>query len=1238
MAAHPPSNPAPSNDGSGIFRRSARKVTAKPLPPEQDELTTLRSSEIESDESMESLTLQETPPPSSSSVADIPSELLFPEIAAPTSGVFRNVDLNIPAASAWHDIDPGEAQPLGTDSAHGETEYLESVDLVEPESVDLLDHAVLPEIESPMQTPTQADFDSAALFGLDGNDADGPEKSSIFIQGGQPLPGAGSGWLDLEADLKSPPIDESGYLQPDKVQPKDGNEPVTQRFDSASQLFAELAHETPESSTIWEEQATGRIPAKDVSAAFAEASKTDEAASFELPGTGDIENSNLFGAQAQSHTMAEDDRDDDLFNVTGLSNENSGPASSIFKNDGSGEHTSLDFDNLQLSGGNDDSNIADLFDAQQHDGSSIFDSEASAEFRRLKEVDDAAAAASSGSFRPEIETIKGSGVSPYNSGLIDFGSASFGDLDNTEIRRVGTHADVDLPNSDEAYPGRSGDENMQDSIFDGQPALGAMMSAELTKAERESMEREEKAERNKTQKKSTAVTSKGATQRTPSSTKPTAKTRPSATLPSYGDDVADESKEKLAGGLGKFVGGTAFGVLAAGVAFAGLYLGGVIPNQRATDQAKIAPPVNGGKTDTSAPVKTLVSADPGETIKSLEQTPEADKNAKINATLGQARIQQQLAVIASGSKPDGDELAKAETELTAAVKQGSEANAPLEDQQSGVRAALHLGLIKETAGDMAGALGVYADAATKFPRAKRVFDTAVTRVKLMAKPDANRTSQLSPKEIESLLNAAVMTSVLIAKAEDKPAADDEEAGFLYWDAANAATAGKFDEAGKLIDKAKAAHDKRRLKLVGKNANPLSDPQEQIFLRSCDDLKELYTLKASLYASPNTVDIAKKDGSAKALEAALATGKKVEQLQTELKTVTANATTAGKKLTEAEAKAKEIATKLEASDKMLRVANDETLKVAQDGKQKIDDIMKDYLASKKVLEEKTTTLVTTETQLTKAKADAKTAATAIDTAWAELVKNKVVEENADRAKLPTIIKELALTSTSGDAKKAAEAMKALQVKLDDSTAMVKKLEAAKVEQSTMMANTIKSSDAKLAEANKKFDELKTTIGEQIKTAVAKAETGSKDKIETLARQLAEVEKSFALEKTALETKFAAQLREARSGATPVITVAETVALAQAGKHLADGITSFHSGNYATAEQHLNDSIKSNPAEARAWYFLGLAQYQQGRVDEAKKAFRTGADFESRNKPNARTVGDALERVQFSLRGILAEYRN
>ena len=1228
MAAHPPSNPAPSNDGSGIFRRSARKVPAQPLPPEQDELTTLRSSDAEPDESMESLTLQETPPPSASSVGD----LLFPEISAPNSGVFHKDGLNIPAATAWHDIDPAEARPLGSDSATGDTEMLESVDLVE---ADLPDHAVLPEIESSMRSPLKADFDSAALFGLDENDADGPAKSSIFIQGGQPMSGAGSGWLDLEADLKAPPIDESGYLRPDQVQVKDGNEPVTQRFDSASQLFAELAEETPASSTIWEEQATGRIAPIDVSRAFAEASEEDDAPSFELPGTEDVENSNLFGSQSHSGTIyGLDDEGEDLFQTNGLGYEDSGPASSIFKTDGSGEHSSLSFDNLQLPGGADDPAMADLFEAQQHDGSSIFDSEASAEFRRLKEVDDAVAAASSGSFNPDFEIPKGSGVSPYNSGLIDFGSASFGDDSNPDISRAGTHADMELPTSDEVFPSRHGDDNLQDSIFDGQPALGAMMSAELTKAEREHMALEEKVERAKAQKKSTAVTSKGATQRTPSAKVPTPKARPSA-LKSYSEDVADdEPKEKLSGGLGKFVGGTAFGVLAAGVAFAGLYLGGVVPNER----HRSAPAFNYVKPETPAAAKTVASADPGETIKSLELTPEADKNAKINATLGQARIQQQLAVMASGSKPDAAELAKAETDLTAAVKQGSVANAPLEDQQSGVRAALHLGLIKETAGDMAGALGVYSDAATKFPSAKRVFDTATTRVKLMAKPDANRSGQLTPKEIENLLNAAVMTSVLLAKAEDKPAADDEEAGFLYWDAANAATSGKFDEAGKLIDKAKAAHDKRRLKLVGRNANPLSDPQEQIFLRSCDDLKELYTLKASLYAAPGTADIAKKNGSAKALDAALATGKKVEVLQMELKTATANTTAADRKLTDSEAKAKEIATKLESGEKLLKDAQEETLKVAKDGKQKLDDVMKDYLANKKTLDEKTTALADTETLLTKAKADAKTAARAVDQAWAELVAGKIVDEKADRAKLPAIIKDLALTSTSGDAKKAAETMKALQVKLDDSKLTVTKLEAAKVEQSTMLANSIKNSDSKLAEANKKFDDLKASIGEQIKTAMAKAETGNKEKIDALAKQVTDLEKSFALEKTALETKFAAQLREARSGATPIITVAETVTLTLAGKQLADGITSFHAGNFATAEQHLNDSIKANPADARAWYFLGLAQYQQGRVEDAKKAFRTGADFESRNKPNARAVGDALERVQFSLRGVLAEYRN
>lgn len=45
-------------------------------------------------------------------------------------------------------------------------------------------------------------------------------------------------------------------------------------------------------------------------------------------------------------------------------------------------------------------------------------------------------------------------------------------------------------------------------------------------------------------------------------------------------DEADADEPTPASGLGRFVGGVAFGLLLAGVAFGGLYLGGVIPNER----------------------------------------------------------------------------------------------------------------------------------------------------------------------------------------------------------------------------------------------------------------------------------------------------------------------------------------------------------------------------------------------------------------------------------------------------------------------------------------------------------------------------------------------------------------------------------------------------------------------------------------------------------------------------------
>src|SRR5262249_23033886 len=86
------------------------------------------------------------------------------------------------------------------------------------------------------------------------------------------------------------------------------------------------------------------------------------------------------------------------------------------------------------------------------------------------------------------------------------------------------------------------------------------------------------------------------------------------------------------------------------------------------------------------------------------------------------------------------------------------------------------------------------------------------------------------------------------KPGDKPAAPPPEAGFRFWQAMKLARSGKYDEAVKALDEARARHAARRFLLLRKPQNPLSDPTEEIFLRTCDELKAAWTRQKN-YANP-----------------------------------------------------------------------------------------------------------------------------------------------------------------------------------------------------------------------------------------------------------------------------------------------------------------------------------------------------------------------------------------------------
>ncbi|HZT79502.1 MAG TPA: hypothetical protein VFA26_04755, partial [Gemmataceae bacterium] len=76
-------------------------------------------------------------------------------------------------------------------------------------------------------------------------------------------------------------------------------------------------------------------------------------------------------------------------------------------------------------------------------------------------------------------------------------------------------------------------------------------------------------------------------------------------------------------------------------------------------------------------------------------------------------------------------------------------------------------------------------------------------------------------------------------------AGQEEAGFEFWSAVKMAGKGDYANAIKELDKARQLHDKLRFTRLRKAQNPLSDPTEDIFLKSCDELKAYWQIRERL---------------------------------------------------------------------------------------------------------------------------------------------------------------------------------------------------------------------------------------------------------------------------------------------------------------------------------------------------------------------------------------------------------
>ncbi len=157
------------------------------------------------------------------------------------------------------------------------------------------------------------------------------------------------------------------------------------------------------------------------------------------------------------------------------------------------------------------------------------------------------------------------------------------------------------------------------------------------------------------------------------------------------------------------------------------------------------------------------------------------------------------------------------------------------------------GQIYELLGDLARARADY-EAGAKLQGQQQRFNAALQLLDLSSKVGRWLPPGLDPRTVALLLTAfQPMPEGGEGQAATKPL--PLEAGFAFWKALVAAKAGQYDEAIKQLDAARALHDQRRYLLPKKQQNPLSDPREEIFLKSCDLLKTHFQLQAGL-SNPN----------------------------------------------------------------------------------------------------------------------------------------------------------------------------------------------------------------------------------------------------------------------------------------------------------------------------------------------------------------------------------------------------
>jgi hypothetical protein len=298
------------------------------------------------------------------------------------------------------------------------------------------------------------------------------------------------------------------------------------------------------------------------------------------------------------------------------------------------------------------------------------------------------------------------------------------------------------------------------------------------------------------------------------------------------------------------VGGTFLGILLGAGGLIGARVGGVdVPAMMGVGESAKAP------VKPSAPTVPPVTFD---ALKTMVQNGDFEGATKAGIDTAPASKPDELA--ARGDYRLGAYLQKAGNKIN---PQDPALQPALQDLQKAAEmkdplAIYDLAFIKELAGQLKEAGDEYAKGVQAFqndPALKQQFESAVQRVELKASRKAGEARLSLPERLEDRAALAVLLLMGLQQPGQPPQPDQappvpakeasQEAGFDFWQAAKLARAGKFADAIRVLDRARALHDQRRFSRLRKAQNPLSDPAEDIFLRCCEELKVYWRLEDRL---------------------------------------------------------------------------------------------------------------------------------------------------------------------------------------------------------------------------------------------------------------------------------------------------------------------------------------------------------------------------------------------------------